>query len=334
MTTLESVLDPAKLAQDDYDLPGALKKLVRRKERAFQRYVRRIGDDAQAKVLQRELNQLRARTDLLIQLQLVTEREAAKLLNHYGDPTQLDWKLRKKDINRDFDEDDDDEEDSMSASLEAVVVASPKPKARKREDVDEALKDLIGSMREELVQHVVPNRVKKYNAAPNKTEEAEAFAAFFDRMVTFLGNVPRVYDRLPAKHWDAFHKFLQKARTFFANSWNVHEVHMVSLIDAALPLVEHKANHGGAPPAKKAAVKRAEVPVKKAAVAVKKVAAQPVKKAGMQPVRKAKPGDEAVVPTSLEGALRAAGATREKGTCPLGMPPPDRKCVRGFWRKQ
>lgn len=330
MTTLESVLDPAKLAQDDYDLPGALKKLLRHKERAFQRHLKKKGNDRKAFRMKDEIDALRARTDLLIQLQLVTEREAVKLLNHFGDPTQLDWVLDEDDIDREFDDDDEDEGDGMAASLDAVVVASPKPKARKREDADEALKDLIGSMREELVQHVVPNRVKKYNAAPNKTEEAEAFAAFFDRMVTFLGNVPRVYDRLPAKHWEAFHKFLQKARTFFANSWNVHEVHMVSLIDAALPLVEHKAE-----PAKKAAVKKtAAQPVKKADVPVKKAGMQPVKKAGMQPVRKAKPGDEAVVPTSLEGALRAAGATREKGTCPLGMPPPDRRCVRGFWRKQ
>src|SRR6056297_79249 len=77
--TLATVLDPQRLARDDYNLPAMLRRLIRQKERELQALVdkrvqeNRWGESTpEEKSLRRELNDLRARSDLLTQLNLVT----------------------------------------------------------------------------------------------------------------------------------------------------------------------------------------------------------------------------------------------------------------------
>lgn len=363
--TLAKVLDPKSLARADYNLPAMLKRLIRQKQRELEalqdekmrtkQYAKTDKDEA----LKKDLNNLRARSDLLYQLNLVDEGEALELLETEGDPTKLSWKPRQmsdveelqealkfakmqKEVEQrrkaapakvsevysvaiedsegeegDSDEDEMDDDDEIDlgdsdtddeddlVNIAKTQAAKPKPKAAKPKPKAAKPKSpkvaVLQRLRDMIKTRVIPDLLavadKKLKGGDLTKVQSKRLLKEAQTKAETLLRLDAMMDRVIK----APEKITDKQWTVLQNT--LKKVHDTSFkgtkMDAARKWVDKQ---------------------KSAKTDMDKVVPASVAVASTEKEKKV-----------VEG-LKRAGATTEKGTCPLGPPPEGKNCVRGFWK--
>jgi hypothetical protein len=319
--TLEKVLDPKRLARDDYDLPKMLKRLIRQEEGKFNAMVNKRKEQGQwgpptqaEEAMKKEINNLRARSDLLSQLNLVSDEEALQLLEEQGNPTKLSWKPRMLDDVQQMEENlnfarmQKEVEarrqggGSVAVEVDDRVVDSKQERrvaksTRKPKSAEAALKPLQKAIKDRVIPRMIAEeegalakggfsdaQVKK------RVKQMEARVYGLLRLDAMIVRVLQAPDKVTAKQWSALQTALEKAK-------GMKGVPSAKLA-AAIAWVEGKG---------KASQTTDVLP---ASVAVAKTNRE----------------------KRMVRNLKRAGASTEKGTCPLGPAPEGKTCVRGFWK--
>lgn len=317
--TLEKVLDPKRLARDDYDLPRMLKRLIRQKEEKFNAMVNKRKEQGQwgpptqeEEAMKKEINNLRARSDLLTQLNLVSDEEALQLLEEQGNPTKLSWKPRILDDVQQMQE--NLEFAKMQKQVEArrqgggsvavevgdgvVVTEKPVSKAaRKPKSAEAALKPIQKVIKERVIPRLIAEEERalakgSFSDAQVKkrVKQMEARVQGLLRLDAMIARGLQAPAKTTSKQWSTLATAMKKTKGMKGMS--------SAKLDATIGWLEKKAKASQPPDVLPASV----------AVAKSEQEKKLVKK------------------------LKKAGASTEKGTCPLGPPPEGKMCVRGYWK--
>lgn len=227
-------------------------------------------------------------------------------------------------------------EKSKAKPKPAKAKAKPVKSTKKPQTAKEALQPVLDT----LEKHVIPNKMAKLG---RDTAEAKKWQRYFRQ---FTGGLRAVMDNPGALSDAGMRKdlatALRKERAAFSGSFNMHEVELVSRLDAALQWLAGAQPQAEKPQAvqkptaekphaeKPQAVQnpQAEKPQAKATKAKKAVAEE---EAGMLP----SPSDK--LPRRQRRVIRSLkrmGVTEERGTCPFGSPPQGKVCVRGYWKRK
>ena len=347
--TLAKVLDPKSLARADYNLPAMLKRLIRQKQRELEALqdekmrTKQYAKTAKDEALKKELNNLRARSDLLYQLNLVDEDEALELLETEGDPTKLSWKPRQMSDVEELQEalkfakmqkEVERRRQVAPAKVSEVYSVAIEDSEGEEEDSDDEMDeddadeiDLGDSDTDDEDDFIKPKAVKPKSPKSKviqplrdmiKTRVIPDLLAVADKKLK-EGDLTKVQSK----------RLLKEAQT---------KVQTLLRLDAMLDRVI------------KAPEKVTDKQWTALQTTLKKVHDTTFKGTKMDAVRKwvdeqksAKKDTKKTLPASVAVAsteqekkfvkrLQKAGATTKQGTCPLGPPPEGKKCVRGFWK--
>ena len=319
--TLEKVFDPKRLARDDYDLPRMLKRLIRQEEGKFNAMVNKRKEQGQwgpptpaEEAMKKKINNLRARSDLLTQLNLVSDNEAMELLEEQGNPLEISWKPRILDDVQQMEENlnfarmqkevearrqgggsvavvvDDRVVDSMKEKPVAKSTRKPKSAQAALKPIQKAIKD-----------RVIPRMIAEEEGAlakggfsdaqvKKRAKQMEAKVQVLLRLDAMIARAMQDPAKITTKQWSMLQMALEKAKGLKGMP--------IAKLAAAIVWLEGKG---------KASQTTDVLP---ASVAVAKTNRE----------------------KRMVKNLKRAGASTEKGTCPLGQAPEGKTCVRGFWK--
>jgi len=353
--TLKSVLDPQKLARENYDLMGELRKLIDQKKTGLVGYLKEKREQrAYNKDLDpvydakfNALKNLRKRYDYLYLLQTIPEEDALDLLESDGDPRDIDWTPQVLSKRKEL------EEELQFLKMKKPEMkgkaAQAKPVMRKEAEEleidigeddsdDEEEDDEYDSVDADFIVEDEPRPVKHVKArSPAKRKGHK-----FDRLRESLKKINLKEGKVLAKKL----KTVDDKREANKLVKEYQELSKLLIRYDAMLALAIAADMGGKALTKTQlkALQTATKTLKALDVGAgvhhveKWLSQHMAQKAKKADVNAPLPASVAVATSGAEKrlvkSLKRAGATTEKGTCPLGMPPKDKVCVRGFWKEK
>lgn len=365
--TLAKVLDPKSLARADYNLPAMLKRLIRQKQRELEALqdekmrTKQYAKTAKDEALKKELNNLRARSDLLYQLNLVDEDEALELLETEGDPTKLSWRPRQMSDVEELQEalkfakmqkEVERRRQAAPAKVSEVYSVAIEDSEGDEGDSDDEMDDDdadeidLGDsdtddeadfIKPKAAKPKIPKAAKPTNPKAAKAKSTKSAAAVLQPLRDMI-KTRVIPDLLAVADKTLKEGELTKVQSKRLLKEAQTKVQTLLRLDAMMDRVI------------KAPEKVTNKQWTTLQITLKKVHDTTFKGTKMDAARKwvdeqksAKKDTKKTLPASVGVAsteqekkfvkrLQKAGATTKQGTCPLGPPPEGKKCVRGFWK--